>query len=453
MRKRFGTTALAVSLAAMMALGGCAPKETAVETTAVQTTEAQAAEAETTEAAETESENVEVIGGADGPTSIFLAGKTYEDAAEYLKVWFDVELSEEPTAEEFTKALQAVAGEDAPAIEGDLTWKTVVEAAVKAADYEELALSYPEEKVKERLEFYGAEGDANVACALDVSLIDTEEAKKAAAAEAITGEEAEQLLMRIADLNGDGRNYLGMVSDSDIFGKVDQAWNSFVLFDDPELSEVGKEAVLQGISTGYNLKSDVYSARFLPDLTLQYSHSDIKHAHQLLGLMRSEGLDAKVQLEPKISIYQYLLDWGPIPESTPTYEVKQFDDLYLVYAVEYDMMLEFHSAEDMRRFDDVIKAYAKKNEGNEEAVGLIYESWWQPLYSTTRKDMPAEDYEQIYDCVVKHGVYSIHPFTIPEKKDTVLEQLKALAGDLEIEAEERYCNTAFYNYLTGEDYQ
>ncbi len=169
--------------------------------------------------------------------------------------------------------------------------------------------------------------------------------------------------------------------------------------------------------------------------------------------MRSEGLDAKVQLEPKISIYQYLLDWGPIPESTPTYEVKQFDDLYLVYAVEYDMMLEFHSAEDMRRFDDVIKAYAKKNEGNEEAVGLIYESWWQPLYSTTRKDMPAEDYEQIYDCVVKHGVYSIHPFTIPEKKDTVLEQLKALAGDLEIEAEERYCNTAFYNYLTGEDYQ
>lgn len=81
--------------------------------------------------------------------------------------------------------------------------------------------------------------------------------------------------------------------------------------------------------------------------------------------------------------------------------LKQFDDLYLVYAVEYDMQLEFDNTEDMLRFDSIIKEYAKKNEGNEEAEGLIYGSWWQPLYSTARTDMPAEDYHQMYDCVVK----------------------------------------------------
>ena len=164
-------------------------------------------------------------------------------------------------------------------------------------------------------------------------------------------------------------------------------------------------------------------------------------------------VDAKVQLEPKISIYQYLLEWGPVPEATPTYEVKQFDDLYLVYAVEYDLKLEFNSTEDMQRFDSVINDFAKKNEGNEEAVGLIYGSWWQPLYSTTRADMPQEEYHQIFDCVVTNGIYSIHPFTLPEDKDAVIGKLEELSGGLEVEAVERYCNTAFYHYLKGEDYQ
>ena len=180
--------------------------------------------------------------------------------------------------------------------------------------------------------------------------------------------------MMVADANGDGSNYLGRASQPEIYGKLDQAWNSFIIFDDGQLSQVGKEAVEQQVSTGYGIKSAAYNARFLPELTLQYGHSDIKHAHQLIGLLNSEDIDAKVQLEPKISIYQYLLEWGPVPEATPTYEVKQFGDLYLVYAVEYDLMLEFDNTEDMLRFDSVINDFAKKNEGNEEAVGLIYGS-------------------------------------------------------------------------------
>ena len=60
---------------------------------------------------------------------------------------------------------------------------------------------------------------------------------------------------------------------------------------------------------------------------------------------------------------------GSDPGATPTYEVKEYEDLALVYAVEYDLELEFDNLEDMNRFDEVIKTYAKKNEGNEEAKG------------------------------------------------------------------------------------
>ena len=84
--------------------------------------------------------------------------------------------------------------------------------------------------------------------------------------------------------------------------------------------------------------------------------------------------------------------------------IRDRDDLYLTYAIEYDMKLEFDNKEDMIRFDDVINQDAKKNEGNEEAVGLIEGAWWQPLYSTTESDIPEEDYNEIDDCIIKDGI-------------------------------------------------
>ncbi len=457
MKKRFLKTMMAAAvLTTALMSGGCGSGSgsTAPETTAAE--ERQSAAETVVDAVEAEQEETK-------EEQVREERKQEATDADYLKTWFDVELTGDGlNAGSFSEAIKSVAGEAAPVIADGLTWWNAIGAAVEAADYEELALSYPQEKTAERLKQHGVNVPAEeadklymtkVACALDVSLVTAEDVARAEAGEAFTANDAVKLLMKVADANGDARNFLGMASDPDIYGKVDHAWNSFILFDDGKLAEVGKEAVLRQISTGYGIKSAAYDARFLPNLTLQYGHSDIKHAHQLLGLLNSEDIDAKVQLEPKISIYQYWLEWGPIPEATPTYEVKQFDDLYLVYAVEYDLQLEFDNTDDMMRFDSVIKEFAKKNEGNEEAEGLIYASWWQPLYSTTRTDMPKEDYHQMFDCVVTNGIYSIHPFTLPENRDMVVEELTKLADGLDVKTVERYCNTAFYSYLKGEDYQ
>lgn len=385
---------------------------------------------------------------------------SYEENAEYLNVYFNVDAATQWDAASYSAALAAVAGDNAAAVEGELTALSAMQAAVISAAYDELAKSYPDEKVTERLALYGVEPsddatmNAYIACGLDAKLFGAGQAKEAMADGSFTGEFAAELLMSVAEANGNTRNYLGYSNDPEMDARLEHMWSSFQMFDDAELTEIGRTAVEQQITTGYNLKSSVYSARFLPSLTLQYGHSDIKHAHQLMVLLNSEDIVAKVQLEPKVSVYQYLLDWGPVPDPSPTYEVRQFgDELYLAFAVEYDLQLEFASLEDMLRFDEVILTYAKKWEGNEDAVGLIYASWWQPLYSTTRDDMPEDAYYKIHDCVITNGDYSIHPFCLDEKFDETVEQLNALNPDFQVEAVTRYCNKAFHNYMTGDDFQ
>ena len=378
---------------------------------------------------------------------------------QYLEEYFDVSVGENLlTAEGFSEALTLVAGEEAQGIK-EYTSLDILKASMDAADYKELALTYPKEKIENRLkehglEFKGENEDAAyIAAAADTGFVSKEIAEKAAKEEAYTEEDIVEILMSVAEVNGDARNYLGMSDDKEIYGKMDQAWNSFLLFDDETLSEIGKNAVLGQVTTGYNLKSNAYNARFLKDLTLQYGHSDIKHAHQLIGLLNSENIVAKIQLEPKISIYEYLPEWGPIPETTPTYEVRQYEDRYLVYAVEYDMQLEFDNTEDLNRFDKVISDYAKKNKGNEEAEGLIAGSWWQPLYTTVRTDMPEEAYHELADCVIENGMYSLHSFCVAEDQDQVIANFEQISGDLKVMPVARYCNTAFYHYMTGDDYQ
>ena len=384
---------------------------------------------------------------------------TTENTDQYLKEYFGVEVNDDlETKDGFMEALGKTADVEGIELE-EYTPINVLKAAVDAADYKELVLTYPEEKVKERMESYGLEfkGEnedaAYIACAMDTGFLSDDLVTKATGKDAYTKEEAAEILMSVANANGDGRNYLGMASDEDIYGKIDNAWNSFLLFDDSTLNEIGLNSVLNEVTTGFNLKSNAYDARFLKELTLQYSHSDILHAHQLIGLLNSEDIDAKIQLEPKVSIYEYLLDWGPFPETTATYEVRQHGDRYFVHAVEYDMQLEFNNEEDMNRFDKVINDYAKKNAGNEEAEGLIAESWWQPLYTSLKDGMSEKAYHEIRDCAIDNGMYTLHSFCLVEDEAEVVDSFTQMSGELEVNPVTRYCDTAFYHYMTGEDYQ
>ena len=169
-------------------------------------------------------------------------------------------------------------------------------------------------------------------------------------------------------------------------------------------------------------------------------------------MLQSEGIVAKVQLEPKISIYEYLLDWGPVPEPEPRYEVRQFnDDLYLVYAVEYDLALEFNSTADKSKFDSLILKYAKKSGENADAEGLLYGSWWQPLYTSTTTMLG--NYRKITDNVITNGEYSIHSFCLDEDAAKVRQELNVTNSFVHVIQKTLWCDDAFYRYLAGNDYQ
>lgn len=404
----------------------------------------------------------------DGSTSsVYLSENTADDKdAEYLQTYFGIApLTGTVSRDAFGAALEKIGGAKTTGT-GAFTVAEAVAGAVKAAKLEELALTYtaaPDTgKAAERLAAYGVSGVADayagyVAAALDSSLASAGYDYDGT----LSADVANTILMNAVEISGQGRNYLGYASDSDIYQKLQSAWASFGLFDDETLSQLGADLVIAGASTGYNLKYDGYDARFLPEYTLQYGHSDITHAVQLIALLNSEGIDAKVQLEPKTSIYEYMVEWGDptkIP-STPTYELKPIEGgRWLCYATEYDMKLEFDTVAEKEAFDAVIGQYAKKWDSNTDGNGnptvpLLEGAWWQPLYTSTVPMSDTENYVHIVDNVVRNGAYTIHPFSTTDGTAAISKVVSEKAPDLKVEPVDLYVNLAFYNYLTGADHQ
>ncbi len=385
--------------------------------------------------------------------------------AEYLNYYFGITpFGTTVTRAEFDSALQ-VLGANKTTEEGNLSVAEATKAAVCAAGIEKLALTYTSpvnpEKATTRLALYSVSGIADeyipyIACALDTSIA----LPSYDFAADLDGKTATDLLMAAVNMSGKGRNMLGLSNDCDIYAKLQATWNSFANFDDELLSELGAELVISGASTGFNLKYDGFNANFLPEYTLQYGHSDIQHAVELMGLLESENIVCKVQLEPKVSIYEYMTDWGDPTKSvpTPTYELRPIDGgRWLCYAMEYDLKLEFESIEDKEAFHQVIENYAKKyqdrvDENGNVIVPLLDGAWWQPLYTST-VPMQNDSFRHIIDNVIRNGAYTIHPFSVPENSAGIAAVAAEVAPSLSIELVDLYVNPAFYNYLTGADYQ
>lgn len=378
------------------------------------------------------------------------------DAA-YLSEYFGIsELTGSVDAMAFDAAMLKVIGEDV-VDENDFN---ILKSLIDATSLSQLAATYTDAKALARLGKAGITGVTGesakyLACALDANLIAPAAAKELVETGIVDSDMATYLLMNVAQANGSARNYIGNVSDTNILQRISEVFDGFSLYSDGKLDVIGARAVQDKASTGYNLKIDSQDAQFITSLTIQYGHSDETHLKQLVVLLNSEGIDAKVQIEPKVSIYEYLLDWGPVPAPSPFYKVEKFsDDLYLVYAVEYDAKFEFTSGADLQKFDTIINTYAKKNTDNQQKgseVKLLAGSWWQPLYSATFNPDEAA-YKQIVDCVLAEDGYSIHPFSVVENSSALSTKLEDLSG-IPVHQKPLYVNNAFFRYITGEDFQ
>lgn len=377
------------------------------------------------------------------------------DAARYLHHFYDVSFTEESVSQQaFHEALAKIGQPmETDSQEAPFTVEAAIVSLVKAAGMKELALTYPEEKIQASLSTHQQQGispeaAAYVACALDTGLVSSSLEMTAP----LDAQTAHDFIMKAVDVLGKGRQYLGWTDQPEIYSKVMTAWNSFTLFEEATLDSIGVGLIKEEATTGYLLTYSGNDAGFMPEYTLQYDHSNITHALQLIGLLASEGLQARVQLEPKTSVYEYMLEWGPIGDPTPHYAVLEVsEDLYLAHSVGYILSLEFTNLGDKQAFDGLIEAYAKKYEGNEDALGLIAGSYWQPLYSS-RSFMPDPAYVEIRDIGLSYNGYQLNSFTLKEHVALMKETIQAMS-DLRINKEKLWTNAAFHRYLTGSDFQ
>ena len=327
--------------------------------------------------------------------------------------------------------------------------------AVRAAGLKELAATYTTEKIDAALANINSTSSdwykhvaQELAVAIDNGIIpeqyyDEFDSNKPASAEFV-----QYILGEITSYNGNYKNYIANSTDANFISELIAAYNTADIIQVSELQEIVDAALEQNIITGYNFKDARFEANFVDEYALTYGHSDLTHAIQLIGLLRSEGLEAKVQLEPKTSAFLYLKEWGE-PEQSESFQVKQIaNGNYVAYSKEYDLSFEFNSIEDKEKFQKIIIDYAKKDADDEP--GLIINSWWQPLYySNTELD----EYVTISNNKVTLGNYYAQTFSLNEQVESIAAGFKEVNPEVEVESYEFWANIAFYNYLGGTDYK
>jgi hypothetical protein len=325
---------------------------------------------------------------------------------------------------------------------------------VNAAHLQELAATYSEQKVTKVLAQAGLEKQLKVlrfqwaqayAVVIDLQMVPPSMYDSLKPTQTVSTDLATYLLGSVLVLNGTYENYLGTTTDADIYNRIIHAWQTQTLIQSADLQKTVDQALKQNAITGYNLKDLRYAPRFHDLRTITYGHSSIAHAVQLIGLLKSENLPAKVQLEPKTSAFLYLKEWG-IPEETPEFQLEPIGDgNYIAYSKEYDLHFEFATEQQKKRFHDVISTYAKRNQ--EDMTGLIVDSWWQPLYYSMNS-LP--DYKEITNNVITQGNYLAQTFTLNEQSPQTVAALTQINPSIQVKTYTFWVDLPFYNYLEGD---
>jgi hypothetical protein len=332
---------------------------------------------------------------------------------------------------------------------GKITNLSAVRILIDAAGLRELASTYSEAKVRHALEatlpgldgiLKNAEEKQALALALDLNLIFKGRLMVMDFEVPLESDFAFHLLQNAQSLKQGGKHFIGHLTDNDIFAKMEERWFRSDEYVCPRLQEVLDKAVRTGRLTGYQLKKTREKANFDESLRIAYCHSNFRHVKQLAALLVGEGVEAKVQLEGKVSAFLYRKEWGAQPDLALE---DCGEGLCIARRKEFDVVFEFATAAQRDRFRELIQAYAKKE--SDSGQKLLFESWFQPLFSSSVR---AEGYQPIADIFHQDAEYTAHAYC----KTTDAPALRQyFAGEnLPFESAEIWANDAFCRYLNGE---
>lgn len=333
---------------------------------------------------------------------------------------------------------------------GEISNISAISLLVSAGGLKELATTYSDAKIKKSIEGLGPwipetikskEEQQALALAVDLNLVFRGRLKVMDLRAMLDPDFAFHLLERIQAFRRSDKKYIGYVTQHDIISKLQDKWEKSGSVSSKTLEPVMKRAVTLQVVTGYLIKNRDDLARFDEELKIMYSHSNFKHIKQLIALLVSENLQAKIQLEPKRSSFLYLDDW----EKTPDLNLETIDGGFsIAHKNEFDVVMEFASREQRNRFREIIEAFAKRE--NEDRRNLLFDSWYQPLYCS---EVPVDGYYKITNLTLGDQTHVVHTYCKEDNAETVMTWLKNESGELDLSASALWVNDAFFRYLEG----
>lgn len=333
---------------------------------------------------------------------------------------------------------------------GEINNMSAISLLVSAGGLRELATTYSDAKIKKSIEqldpwiletVQSKEEQQALALAVDLNLVFRGRLKVMDLHALLDPDFAFHLLERIQAFRRNDKKYIGYVTQHDIISKLQDKWEKPTGIRSEILEPVMKKAVSMQVVTGYLIKNRDDLANFDEDLKIMYSHSNFKHIKQLIGLLVSENLQAKIQLEPKRSSFLYRDEW----EKTPDLNLEPINGgLSIAHKNEFDIVMEFASQEQRDRFRQIIEAFAKRE--NEDRQNLLFDSWYQPLYCS---EVPVYGYYKITNLGLGDQTHVIHTYCKEQDAETVMEWLKNEPGELDLSASALWVNDAFFRYLEG----
>lgn len=374
--------------------------------------------------------NMKFMDAADTGTDIFIVA---------LVSLFGKDVMESPEAEGYLSST------------GEISKLSAISLLVSAGGLRELASTYSDAKIKKSIEGLNPhilesvqlkEEQQALALAVDLDLVFRGRLKVIDLHAMLDTDFALHLLEKIQAYRRSDKKYIGYITQPDIISKLQEKWEQSDHISSETLEPMMKLAVAQKVVTGYLIKRRDDLAHFDEKLKITYSHSSFKHIKQLMGLLLSENLQVKIQLEPKRSSFRYLDEW----EKTPDLTLETIEGGFTIaHKNEMDVVMEFASRAQRDRFQEIIEAFAKRE--GENLQNLLFDSWYQPLYCS---EVAVDGYYKITNLAFGDQSHEVHTYCKEENAAAVMNWLQNTSAVLDVSFNALWVNDAFYRYLTGD---
>ncbi len=308
-------------------------------------------------------------------------------------------------------------------------------SAIEALDFVKLSDTYSDAKVSAILEGQGAnlstEEKSAAAVLVTLGALDAED---------LTNEKlaAKKVTSYAAVVSGNHPALMGRIGDTSLYHHIASAFEHSALLKDNVFLEVLGKALVDGVLTGYDLRSKGVYDDFPVAHTFIYSQSSLLHIRQLVALLESESIEGWVYITPKVSAFLYRDDWGAAADAVVTLP----GGVRVVQGREVAVLFQFDSSADRERFHKVVTRFAKKDEQDEP--GLIENAWWQPFYYT---DQAFEGFEPISLVVISSDNHEATLTVLEDKTEKVVQALKDDRWDMRVDRV--WVNPPFYRFLNG----